>query len=423
MNTDKRLNKRYLQLIQQHSVPAQITGAAHKPYDKKTVKAYTEALSRFLNNDNVRISALSQAMTQSIKTVSEQSVKRYLLVAQDWSKISIKHKNKHDTYAVSNKHNNIGYELQSSLLISDTTGLPIAPVAQNLHTAEQVYSSYDEHLSKQETHLDELSKRINWIKEQGFHSEKQQIINIIDREGDSFYHLSQWATQGHLFLVRIRQNTGLLHRDVQTNAQTLARTLPYRFFKDIDYKGQKAQLYVAQINVILKRKVYAKNQAAQKAEPVAVKLVCAKVVCNGQSIEPWYLLTNADITAEEATQFYSYRWQIESHFKLLKSSGHHIEDWQQESGEAFFKRLLIVAQSCLNVWHLMRDDSPETREYCLFLMRLSGKATRRQSPITAPALLLGYLKLLAAKELLDEMTPDEIRAAASQFTQKTKLCR
>lgn len=165
MNADKRLNKRYLQLIQQHSVPAQITGAAHKPYDKKTVKAYTEALSRFLNNDNVRISALSQAMTQSIKTVSEQSVKRYLLVAHDWSKISIKHKNKHDTYAVSNKHNNIGYELQSSLLISDTTGLPIAPVAQNLHTAEQVYSSYDEHLSKQETHLDELSKRINWIKE------------------------------------------------------------------------------------------------------------------------------------------------------------------------------------------------------------------------------------------------------------------
>lgn len=91
--------------------------------------------------------------------------------------------------------------------------------------------------------------------------------------------------------------------------------------------------------MILKRKAYAKNQAAQKAEPVAVKLVCIKVLCNWQSIEPWYLLTNADMTAEEATQVYSYRWQIESHFKLLKSSGHYIEDWQQKSDEAFFKRL------------------------------------------------------------------------------------
>lgn len=59
----------------------------------------------------------------------------------------------------------------------------------------------------------------------------------------------------------------------------------------------------------------------------------------------------------------------------------------------------------------------------LVLMCLSSKLPRRQSPITASALFLGYLKLLAAKELLDEMTPDEIRAAVAKFTQKTKWCR
>jgi len=35
---------------------------------------------------------------------------------------------------------------------------------------------------------------------------------------------------------------------------------------------------------------------------------------------------------------------------LLKSAGQHLEQWLQQSGDAFFKRLLIASQACTLVW-------------------------------------------------------------------------
>ena len=126
----------------------------------------------------------------------------------------------------------------------------------------------------------------------------------------------------------------------------------------------------------------------------------------------WILLTNAGITAREAAQYDDYRWRIESYCKLLKSAGYRVEGWQQETGERICKRLLIVAQSCLQVWRLQSDRSEAGRRLCEFLMRLSGRQTKKGREITASALLEGMLKLLSAQELLEFMTPEEIREAA-----------
>jgi hypothetical protein len=56
------------------------------------------------------------------------------------------------------------------------------------------------------------------------------------------------------------------------------------------------------------------------------------------------LAVNADNGSPIALWYY-YRWRIESYFKLLKSGGQEIEHWQQESGLAILKRLLVVSMA------------------------------------------------------------------------------
>lgn len=67
------------------------------------------------------------------------------------------------------------------------------------------------------------------------------------------------------------------------------------------------------------------------------------------------MLADVEQTINEATlaKWYYYRWNIESYFKLLKQAGHQLERWEQETGSAVFKRLLIVAQACALVWRIM----------------------------------------------------------------------
>ncbi len=83
--------------------------------------------------------------------------------------------------------------------------------------------------------------------------------------------------------------------------------------------------------------------------------------------------------------------------------------------EAFFKRALIVAQGCIMVWQLINDDSKKAIELRQFLVRLSGRQMKYKVAFTAPALLDGYLKLLSAHELLQQVTPDEIAEMVRQF--------
>lgn len=387
----------------------------NQPFNNKQIQSHTQALWRFLNNDNASIDKLASALTANIPSAVGQSVAKHLLVMHDWSKLSVTQRNKTDTFAVFNKADNMGYELQSSLFVSDTTGLPIVVAAQNMVTANTVYSTYADKLPTQVAHLDELGQRMKWLQDQNFHNENQTLIHIIDREADSVYHLREWAKAGLGFLVRVRGSSRVQYQNKAVQPRQLAETLPYRFYKKISYKNKAASLFIAEVPVVLARKSWSKN-GKDCATPLAVKLICVRLERKGETlVEPWFLLTNTDISAEQAAQFYYYRWQIESYFKLLKTSGHHVEEWLQQSGEAFFKRLLVVAQSCLLVWRLQNDAREEARALCRLLMRLSGRNTKRSHPITAPGLLAGYLKLLAAQELLEYMSPEQIRQAVKQF--------
>ena len=66
----------------------------------------------------------------------------------------------------------MGYDLQSSIILSDQTGQPIAPVAQRLVTANGSYATYQEETIAEtiENHLDEVTHCISKLEQQNLPS-------------------------------------------------------------------------------------------------------------------------------------------------------------------------------------------------------------------------------------------------------------
>ena len=79
--------------------------------------------------------------------------------------------------------------------------------------------------------------------------------------------------------------------------------------------------------------------------------------------------------------------RIETFFKLLKSAGHNVEQWQQGTVDAVAKRLLVATMSCVVVWQLARSKEPTADEFRRFLIRLSGRQMKWGRAFTEPALL------------------------------------
>src|SRR5207249_1287072 len=161
--------------------------------------------------------------------------------------------------------------------------------------------------------------------------------------------------------------------------------------------------YVAETEVVLHR--YAKLHRKKggkayrryvKGKALPLRLVVSQVRNeNGEVLASWLLWTNlAEVSADKIVLWYYWRWQIESYFKLLKSAGHHLEQWQQETAQAVATRLLIVAQACVVVWQLARSKAKEAEPAREFLVRLSGRLMKRNKPFTEPALLAGMWVLL-----------------------------
>jgi hypothetical protein len=149
--------------------------------------------------------------------------------------------------------------------------------------------------------------------------------------------------------------------------------------------------------------------------PLPLRLVIAEVRdSGGQVLATWYLLTNVPTDADPSTiaLWYYWRWRIESFFKLLKSAGMNVEQWQQESASAIAKRLLVASMACVVIWRLARSQDPRAEEARNFLVRLSGRQIKRTQKFTMPALLAGMWVLLAMMEALESYSPEDLRELA-----------
>jgi hypothetical protein len=374
-----------------------------------------------LNNDRVRPVDLIKPLLALAHEGCRDDCDDYALVMHDWSRLNyMHHHSKADRLQMTHR-GDIGYELQSSLLVTDRDGAPICTPAQNLATKDGVLSTRAEEVLAPEKHLHELTQRITWLEQQSF---AKPLVHIVDREADSVAHLRQWQADGRRWLVRVKAGSTASYKGQSRPLSQIGSELSYSETRKVDYKGKPAIQWVGEAAVVLTRQAqpFTKDRADRKTlrksgEPLPARLIVSRILGeDGHLLAEWYLLGNLEpqVASERLALWYYWRWRIESYFKLLKGGGHQLENWQQESGEAVFKRLLIASQACAVSWRLMRAEGEFAEQTRDFLVRLSGRQMKRSQPVTASALLAGLYMLLAMCETLEQYTPQELAGFAKE---------
>jgi len=420
MCIEPRLKRRYERLVMAHSNVLNELAAGMKALpDTGKAFAHTQALWRFLANERVTPEALGGPLLDIARQEVPGHCDSHVLVMHDWSRINYGgHKSKTDRVRMTHD-TDVGYELQSSLLVSDQDGAPLSAPAQNLVTADGVLSTWQGGQGDLKPHLDELSERMAWLENQGL---GKPLVHVVDREADSVGHLREWDEAGHAWLVRAKEGSRVRCGERDMRLDEVGRELAYYRTGEVECQGNGAIQWLASAPVVLARKARpkrldakGKRVAPQPGAPLAARLIVSRIVGeDGRVLAQWYLLSNVSpgVADEELALWYYYRWRIESYFKLLKQAGHQLESWEQESGSAIFKRLLIAAQACALAWRIMRSEGQFATQAKTFLVRLSGRQMKRTRPITPSAVLDGLFKLFVMLEVLEHYSIEELRRFA-----------
>lgn len=395
--------------------------------------AQVQASWRFLNNENVKVSELFEPIGEALEEGIKKHCDEYVLAMSDWSHLDYKkHRSKKELISKNKKDTckQIGYDLQTTIAVSDRTGEPIAPIVHNLKTNAKIYSTYDDNISISSTHLEELASRAKGIGK-NLNTEKK-IVHIVDRESDSVAFMRELEKNDNLFLLRVK-STSMLYlpsEKIDIKQGELADKLDLgKEVKSIKYKKKKVKIYVNECEVEVRRDAskYIINKEGKRklqktqGEAIKARFVVERLVDEENNIvAQWLLLTNIldkKVSAQTLATWYYYRWKIETYFKLLKSSGFNLEEWQQEEPIALFRRLLVVSLSCVLVWKIANDSGKNTKEIRKFLVLLSGRQMEWGKEFTHPALLAGLENFLQIMDVMLLFSHEELLDMKKKITQ------
>ena len=383
---------------------------------------------RFLNNPNATIEELHTPLIKHLEQEIISQCDKYVLALEDWSHLDYKrHTSKKELKSENRKENcmKIGYDYQGAIAASDRTGEPIGILDHNLKTADNVYSTYDEKIDINLTHLEELRVRAKHMSNT-INTDKR-IIHIVDRESDSIAFMRGLDEDNQLFLLRGKNNSTVNYYDenikqtISIKQSELADKLALgKEVKKIIYKKNKVTIFANECDITISRdatkmitnKDGKKKLRKTKGKTLKLRFIVERLVNDkNEVVAQWLLLCNLSdecIEAKTLAQWYYYRWKIESYFKLLKSSGFNLEEWQQKEPLALFKRLLIISNACILVWKIANDNSDNAKVIRDFLISLSGKQIQRGVDFTHPALLSGLENYLTTLDLLRQFSIEDI---------------
>ena len=410
---DQRHVKRYRALLRAHMHHGSSTSAGPTTRDGPRGFASTQAAWRFFNNGRVDPTALAEPLREAGRRASRAEASPMLLV-HDWSHLSFgTHRSKPDARARSHAAD-VGYDLATALLVSGEHGAPLAPMRMHLAAADGMHSSDAAPPAAHTPAVDQVQSTMDASRRWDL---SQPLVHVMDRECDSVGHFRAWDGDGHWFLVR-GDDRCVRWRDEQWHLSQIAQRLTeedaFAHARSVTHHDQPARQSVAEATVTLHRP--GRHRAAGRRQqvggrPLPLRLVVSRLCdAQGEVLATWLLLTNVPAEragAETIALWYHWRWRIESFFKLLKSHGQQIEHWQQQSAAAIFRRLLVAAMACVCVWDLQRQSDAPAERLKHVLIQLSGRQTKRDQPITAPALLRGLFVLLPMLDLLQ--TDDGMR--------------
>jgi len=392
------------------------------------VMTQVQATWRFLNNPDVTIEALYKPLRTHLEEEIPVQCDKYVLAMSDWSHLDYKkHTSKKELKFEKGKDTcmKIGYDYQGMIAVSDRTGEPIGILDHNLKTLDNCYSTYDDTIDMNLTHLEELRIRANQMKDT-LKTDKR-IVHIVDRESDSIAFMRGLDEDKQLFVLRGKNNSKVDYYDKESNTTIsikqgdLADKLSLgKKVKSIKYRKKSVTIFANECDISISRDATKmitnsdgkKKLQRTKGKTLKLRFVVERLVNDkNEVVAVWLLLSNVfdkDIDAASLANWYYYRWKIESYFKLLKSSGFNLEEWQQKEPLALFKRLLIVSNACILVWKIANDNNANAKRIRDFLIQLSGKQIQRGVEFTYPALLSGLENYLTTLDLLRQFSVEDI---------------
>ena len=416
--------KRYGILVQNHINHKQhSTSGLNLLFGKAEGFSQAQAAWRFYNNDNVDIASLNKPLINEAVELIEEKCDEYLLAIHDWSHLDYRRQEKKKECiqikrSKNEKRYSIGYDLQSTLAISDKEGEPIVPLVQNLKTNQHTYSTYKEDINQDATHLEELQYRARHIRK--IAGITKHIVDIIDREADSITLMRYYSKYQYNYLLRVNDRSKVRYDGENISQIELARSMDMgEYIKKISYRNEEVDIYVNEVNIHITRDAYQKikredgtfGRKKVKGEAIQARFIVERLINKeGKIVATWLLLSNLpkNVTAQKIALWYYWRWKIESYFKLLKSSGFNLEQWQQQDPLALFKRLLIASYACVLVWKIEQDNTDRMQKIKKILIRLSGRLIERGKVSTSSALLAGLWNYFSAMDLLEMYDPDEL---------------
>lgn len=416
---EPRLRERYRKLVQSHSgASLQIAHGIHAVPGTGSALSAAQAAYRFFSNDRISLAALCAPLIELAQAEVPQACDRFVLAVHDWSQLMyVDHDRKVDRLMLSSKHVPEGYEILTTLLVSDREGVPIAPVALSLQAADGVHCSRSWKVRAPLSVLDELDPAMTHVEQLSL---GRPVVHLVDAEADSVAHYRLWSTRPERsYLVRaddrLVEHEGCEKKCSKIQAE-LAKSGGFVSTREVSFRGRPARQFVAEAHVVLTRPGHhnrpGRNDRRHLPGPrLPLRLIIAEVRSQeGARLATWYLLTNLPPSIDAATvaQWYYWRWSIEKFFKLLKSAGIQLEAWQQTSAGAIARRLLIACMACVVVWRLARSKHPQAQPARALLCRLSGRQIKRSCLYTIPAMLAGLWTLLAMLDILENHTLEEL---------------
>jgi uncharacterized membrane protein len=410
-------------LVESHfNVAQEVAAGIHAVPDVNSAMTATRAAGRFLNNRRVSLRALADPLIEFARQEVPRICDSYLLCVHDWSQLMYpNHTGKKDRVTLSSRQRPEGYELQTALLVSDRDGAPIAPAVMGLRAADGVHCTRYGNVRPAASPLDELDPAMTYVERQKF---GRPIVHIADAETDSVFHYRQWSERpDRLFLIRADDRI-VTHQGSETKCSAILASFRenggLQFTRDVLYHGRDAKQYVAEATVWLTRaaqrnRTVTKDRTRHPGKAIQLRLTISEVRdLDGSVLAVWYLLSNVPeaVAAGTLVLWYYWRWNIESFFKLMKSAGHQVEQWQQETAEALTRRLLVAAMACVVVWRLDRSTHPQADRARRLLVKLSGRLMKHGVTHTKPAMLAGLWVFLAMLHTLEEYDVDDLRALA-----------
>lgn len=376
---------------------------------------------RFLDNEQVNVSEIVRSLSNHCQT---QVQERHVLAISDTSEINLQaHIGRIDKegLGVLGNDRDLGFFIHPTLVVDGVNGFPLGI------SHVQMWSRPADHLDKRARRYKELpieeKESFKWL-ESGLGSRcclegggASGVTHIGDREADIYEEWVRVPGRGHHVLIRACRD-----RCIAQSSKTLFNYLSeqpcqgtYHFTVAADKRKGRTQrealMSVRFVPVTLERPKRLKD--SDYPPSVSLYAVEAQEVQPppGQSPVHWRLLTTHPVMLlEQALQvirWYSWRWQIEQLFAILKGGCFDIEATQLESGGAIQRLCVLSLAAAVHVLQLQqgRDDSNQAasvvfsqdQQQCLsdLAVTLEGGTRKQQNPY--PPYTLAWATWLIAR--------------------------